>query len=215
MNGYFGGTVAAPIWHDFMLRAMQGYRIEGFPAPPPPERGRVPGVVGLRSEEAQAILVEANFTPIVEKVDSFEETNTVLSQSPGSGASAVLGSAVSIQISNGKGEPVIVPRLTGLREDDAVRELEELDLFASIAYVEVNDPNLDGIVLTQTPIGDGRKEVDAGSTVELQVGRFQDGGGNDGGGDGNGNGNGGNGGNGNGNGGNGGNGNDSRSPLRR
>src|SRR5688500_8712904 len=131
MNGYFGGTVAAPIWQNFMVKAMQGYRIEGFATPPPPERGRVPGVVGLRSEEAQAILVEANFTPIVEKVDSFEETNTVLSQSPGSGASAVLGSAVTIRVSNGKGEPVIVPHLTGLREGDAVTKLEKLDLFAS------------------------------------------------------------------------------------
>jgi membrane peptidoglycan carboxypeptidase len=178
MNGYFGGTVAAPIWHDFMVRAMQGYRVEGFPAPPPPERGQVPDVVGLRSGEAQAILVEANFTPIVEKVGSFEATNTVLSQAPGGGASAVLGSAVTIQISDGKGEPVIVPHLTGLREDDAVKKLERLELIASITYVGVNDPHLDGIVLAQTPIGDGSKEVDVGATVELQVGRFQDGNGN-------------------------------------
>ena len=178
MSGYFGGTVAAPIWHDFMIQAMQGYRIEGFPAPPAPERGQVPDVVGLKSEEAQALLVEANFTPVIEKVDSFEETNTVLSQTPGGGASAVLGSAVNVQVSNGKGEPVIVPHLTGLREDDAVKELEKLELFAMITYIDVNDPDLDGIVLAQTPIGDGHKEVDAGSTVELQVGQFQNGNGN-------------------------------------
>ena len=163
---------------------------------------RSPTSSGCRSEEAQALLVEANFTPIVEKVDSFEETNTVLSQTPGGGASATLGSAVTVQVSNGKGEPVIVPHLTGLREDDAVKKLEKLELFASITYVDVNDPHMDGIVLAQTPIGDGTKQVDAGSTVELQVGQFQDGNG-DGNGDGDGNGNG----NGNGNG--------SRALLRR
>ena len=32
----FGGTLAAPIWHDYMLRVMAGMPAEGFPAPPPP-----------------------------------------------------------------------------------------------------------------------------------------------------------------------------------
>jgi membrane peptidoglycan carboxypeptidase len=172
----FGGTVAAPIWQDFMVRAMQGYPVEGFEAPPAPARGRVPDVVGLRSEEAQALLVEANFTPIVEKVVSFEEMNTVLSQTPGGGASAVLGSAVTIQVSNGKGEPVVVPRVTGLTEGDAVKAIENLGLVAAVEYVQVDDHKLDGIVLSQVPIGDGEKLVDPGTTVTLQVGRSGDGG---------------------------------------
>jgi membrane peptidoglycan carboxypeptidase len=179
----FGGTVAAPIWHDFMVRAMQGYPVEGFESPPAPARGQIPDVVGLRSEEAQALLVEANFTPIVEKVKSFEPTNTVLSQTPGGGASAVLGSAVTIQVSNGKGDPIVVPRVTGLTEEEAVAALEELGLVAAVEDVEVDDRTLDGIVLSQVPIGDGEKLVDPGTTVTLQIGRFGRGG-DDGGGDG-------------------------------
>jgi membrane peptidoglycan carboxypeptidase len=177
----FGGTVAAPIWHDFMVRAMQGYPVEGFESPPAPVRGTIPDVVGLRSDEAQALLVEANFTPIVEKVVSFEPPNTVLSQAPGGGTSAVLGSAVTLQVSNGKGEAIAVPRVTGMTEADAVKALEKLGLIAAIEYVPVDDPDLDGIVLSQVPIGDGEKLVDLGATVTLQVGRL--GGGNDGGGD--------------------------------
>lgn len=186
MDGYFGGTVAAPIWQDFMLEAMRDYPVEGFEAPPPPERGRVPDVVGLRSEEAQSVLVEANFTPIVEKVPSFEIVNTVLTQTPGGGVSAVLGSAVTIKVSNGKGDPVVVPRVVGLSESHAVRELEKEGLVAEIEYVAVDDPGLDGIVVAQAPIGN--KLADLGSTVTLQVGELRGGGG---GGNGNGNGNGG------------------------
>ncbi len=52
-----------------MVKALAGLPFEGFEAPPPPESGKVPDVVGLTSEEAQAALVEANFTPIVEKVE--------------------------------------------------------------------------------------------------------------------------------------------------
>lgn len=178
MNEYygdsvFGGTVAAPIWHDFMIQAVQGYTIEGFEAPPAPQRGLIPDVVGLPSEEAQALLVEANFSPIVEKVESFEATNTVLTQAPGGGSSAVLGSAVTIQVSDGKGEPVIVPRLIGESERDAVKELRRLGLEAAVTSTPVDDPAFDGIVVDQTPIGDGSKEVDVGTVVTIVIGEFQ------------------------------------------
>jgi len=189
MDGYFGGTVAAPIWQDFMVRALEDYPVEGFEAPPPPERGRVPDVVGLRSEEAQSVLVEANFTPIVEKVPSFEIVNAVVTQSPGSGVSAILGSAVTIKVSNGKGDPVVVPRVVGLPESHAVREIEREGLVASVEYVAVDDPGLDGIVVAQSPIGN--KLADHGATVTLQVGELRGGNGNgNGGGNGNGSGSG-------------------------
>ena len=188
MNTYygdsvFGGTVAAPIWHDFMVQAMQDYPIEGFETPPPPQSGTVPEVVGLRSEEAQEILVEANFTPIVEKVDSFEPTNTVLSQAPEGGSRLTLGGAVKLQVSTGKGEPVVVPRVKDLNEAKAVKVLEDVGLVAAVEYVTVDDPALGGIVVDQTPIGDGNKIVDVGATVTIQVGVFE-GGGDEGGGDG-------------------------------
>ncbi|HEX6230991.1 MAG TPA: transglycosylase domain-containing protein [Actinomycetota bacterium] len=195
MNTYygdsvFGGTVAAPIWHDFMVRAMQGYPIEGFEQPPSPESGRVPDVIGMRSAEAQSVLVEANFTPLVEKVDSFEPVNTVIAQAPGGGARLTLGGAVAISVSNGKGEPVVVPRVNGLAEAEAVKVLEKAGLVAAIERVRVDDPKLDGLVVAQTPIGDGSKVVDVGATVTIQVGELEggDNGNGNGGGDGNGNG---------------------------
>ncbi|MEX2421599.1 MAG: penicillin-binding transpeptidase domain-containing protein, partial [Actinomycetota bacterium] len=192
-SSVFGGTVAAPIWQDFMVRAMEGFPVEYFEAPPPPESGTIPNVVGLTLEEAEAILVEANFTPIPEDVRSFEPVGSVLSQKPG-GGTARLGSGVKLQVSNGKGEPVVVPRVTGLPEAEAIAVLAEVQLFADVQLVQVQDPALEGIVVDQLPNGDGNKLVDKGATVTIYVGSLDpDAGGGNGGGDGGGDGSDGNG----------------------
>jgi penicillin-binding protein 1A len=180
-DSVFGGTIAAPIWQDFMSRAMAGWPVEGFESPPAPESGSIPDVLGLPIEEAEAILVEANFTPVVEEVLSFEEKGTVLTQEPG-GGTARLGSAVHLTVSDGKGEPVIVPRVVELTEADAIKQLTKLGLIADVQYVPVDEASLDGIVVDQIPIGDGNKMVDVGATVTIFVGEFKDGGGGDGGG---------------------------------
>jgi penicillin-binding protein 1A len=168
----YGGTIAAPIWGDYMRAVMAGQPSRGFPPPPPPERGRVPAVLGMRSEEAQGKLVKANFTPIVKKVASFEPANTVLGQSPGPGTSAILGSAVTIQVSDGKGEPAEVPRVVGMPRDKAVKAIQAAGLVAKVVYVDA-DEDREGLVISQTPIGD--KVVERGSTVTIQVGRKQGG----------------------------------------
>jgi penicillin-binding protein 1A len=195
----FGGTVAAPIWHDFMLRAMRGLPVRGFEAPPAPESGAVPGVVGLPIEHAKRVLAKANFTPIEKEVRSFEPAGTVLKQSPGAGARVRLGSAVTLGVSDGKGEAITVPRVVGMAEAQAVHLLEQRGLTVQIDHAPVQDRSRDGIVIAQFPIGNGQKVVDAGTLVTITIGTFEDGGGpgdgNDGG-NGNGNGGGGSGGSG-------------------
>jgi serine/threonine-protein kinase len=124
--------------------------------------------MGLSSEEAQTMLVEANFTPIVEKVSSSKQKNTVIAQAPGGGTTLELGSAVALQVSNGKGEPVLVPRVVGLGKVAAVLALEEAGLVAALKWVEVEDEDLVGRVVSQVPIGN--KELDVGSTVTIYVG---------------------------------------------
>jgi eukaryotic-like serine/threonine-protein kinase len=152
-----------------MVKALAGMPVEGFEAPPPPEHGKVPDVVGLSSSEAQAALVHANFTPIVEKTPSSAPLNTVISQTPGGGAKVVLGAAVHIQVSNGKLEAVIVPRVVGLKQEAAVKAIENAGLIAKVKYVDVTDKHEEGIVLSQVPIGN--KPVDPGSTVTITVGQ--------------------------------------------
>jgi membrane peptidoglycan carboxypeptidase len=168
-HSVFGGTLAAPIWRAFMVKALVGVPVEGFEAPPAPEHGKVPDVVGLKSDEAQTALVDANFTPIVEKTPSSQALNTVIGQTPGGGANVVLGSAVHIQVSNGQLEAVTVPRVVGLTQDNAVNALDKAGLIANVQFVEVTDKHQEGVVLSQVPIGN--KQVDPGSTVTIMVGQ--------------------------------------------
>jgi penicillin-binding protein 1A len=184
----FGGTVAAPIWQDFMVRAMQGFPVEGFESPPAPESGTVPRVVGLPIEQAEHALAQANFTPIREEIQSFEPAGTVLTQSPGGGARVRLGSAVRLGVSNGRGEAITMPMVVGMTESAAVHALEKRGLVVEIDREVVQDASREGIVIAQSPIGNGAKVVDAGSVVTITVGTLHGGG--VGGGPGNGNGNG-------------------------
>jgi len=177
----YGGTVAAPIWHSFMVKAMAGMPVEGFPGPPVQVRGTIPNVVGLRSAEAQQIVIDAKFTPVVQKVESSAPANTVLEQAPPGGATATLGSGVTLTVSNGKGKgdggetgpPVSVPAVTGIAEKDAVSALENSGLVPAVQYVDVTDPKRQGIVLTQSPAVGER--VPSGSNVVIVVGQHHGG----------------------------------------
>jgi hypothetical protein len=165
----YGGTLAAPIWHAFMARATAGMPVASFPAPPPTRQGTVPDVTGMTSVEAQHAVEQAHFTPIVQKAKSFLPVNTVLTQLPAAGTHAALGGGVKLVVSDGKGEPVVVPDVVGLAEARAVARIEDAKLHVSVHYVDVTTRKEDGVVLEQTPPG-GRR-VDPGSTIVLHVGR--------------------------------------------
>jgi penicillin-binding protein 1A len=176
-SSVFGGTVAAPIWHDFMMRAMRGLPVRGFEAPPAPESGAVPGVVGLPIEHAKRVLAKANFTPIEKEVRSFEPAGTVLKQSPGAGTRVRLGSAVTLGVSDGKGEAITVPRVVGMAQAQAVHLLQQRGLTVAIDHAAVQDRSRDGLVIAQFPIGNGQKVVGAGTLVTITVGTFEEAGG--------------------------------------
>jgi len=185
MNAYygqsvFGGTLAAPIWNAFMRKATAGMPVEGFEAPPKPESGQVPDVVGLMVEEAERVLAKANFTPLSEMVSSSEPKGTVIGQAPRGGATMELGSAVKLRVSDGKGEPVVVPRVIGLGKVAAVQALEKVGLVPIVQFSEVKDETLANRVVSQSP--HGNKVVDVGTKVTIWIGVAPPGGGNGGGG---------------------------------
>ncbi len=168
-HSVYGGTLAAPIWHTFMAKATAGMPAQGFPAPPPVKTGTIPRVVGMRLSDAQAKIEEARFTPIVHKVDSSEPLNTVIAQSPHAGSTAPLGGGVRLLVSNGRGQPVEVPKVVGMTKVKAVAAIEAAGLVAHVEFVDVTDEKQDGIVRAQAPIAG--KQVDDGSEVTIQVGR--------------------------------------------
>jgi membrane peptidoglycan carboxypeptidase len=109
MPGAYGGTVAAPIWHDFMMVAMRGLPALALPPVPELERARVPDVVGLGHQAAVSALVRANFTPSAVSVASGRPAGTVVGQSPAGGTTTTAGSVVTIRISNGRAPSPVVP----------------------------------------------------------------------------------------------------------
>ena len=165
----FGGSLAAPIWHDFMIKAVAGMPILGFPTAPPAAGGNVPNVVGKKQDEAIKILTDANFTPSVQMVDSVEPAGIVVAQAPCGGCSATLGSIVTIQVSNGTPPKTTVPNVVGAKQADATRTLENAGFVVKVVYQPVNDPKLDGIVLAQSP--KAGTQTDAGTTVTITVGQ--------------------------------------------
>ncbi len=164
----FGGTLAAPIWHDYMLRVMAGMPAESFPAPPAPQSGTVPDVVGQRSEHAQNVLAKANFTPLVEIVDSADPKGTVVAQTPAGGTALELGGLVTIQVSSGVPSKVKVPDVVGMSRTDAKTALEAAGFVVEVVSKHVSDPHNVDVVLDQQPAG-GTKLLQ-GSTVTITVG---------------------------------------------
>jgi membrane peptidoglycan carboxypeptidase len=167
MPGAYGGTVAAPIWHDFMLRAMQGLPSETLPGAPSLERARVPDVVGLSQAQAVEVLAEANFTPIVGVVGSAEPAGTVVGQAPGGGALVTAGGQVTIQVSNGNAPSGRVPDVIGLPEGDAAAALQGAGYGVQVAGSATNKKGLAGIVADQAPPAGTR--LDQGQTVTIIV----------------------------------------------
>ncbi len=164
----FGGTLAAPIWHDYMTRVMSGMPALGFPAPPAPEVGTVPDVVGFRSEHAQNVVAAANFTPKVDVIDSALPKGTVVMQTPAGGTGAELGALVTIEVSSGSPSKVKIPDVVGLAADDARAALEQAGFVVAIVERHVSDPANDGEVLAQDPSGD--EKALQGTTVTITVG---------------------------------------------
>ena len=164
----FGGTLAAPIWHDYMARIMAGMPAVGFPSPPAPEVGTVPEVVGFKSEHAQNVLANANFTPKAEIVDSALPKGTVIAQTPAGGTSSELGALVTIQVSSGVPIKVKIPDVVGMSVDDARAALETAGFVVEIVERHVSDTHNDGLVMAQDPAA-GIKALQ-GTVVTVTVG---------------------------------------------
>jgi membrane peptidoglycan carboxypeptidase len=167
----FGGTFPARIWHDYMLQAVRRLPVEDFPKPPAAATGEVPNVVGKYIDEAKKILADANFTALVEEVPSVKPAGEVVAQAPGAGASLELGSAVTVQVSNGKVPVLQVPNVIGLQEQQAQQVLSKAGFNWKVSYVQVNDANLDGLVFGQDPAPGTRTQ--ASIVVQIVVGNFQ------------------------------------------
>ena len=125
--------------------------------------------IGMEQDEALAALAAQGFTAgAVTVVPSEQLCGTVVSQTPDVGVSAQLGSLIDLTVSGGR---VVVPELTGQREEEALSRLDALGLARGmITYELVEDARQDGVVLDQSL--EKFTEVLPQSVLELTVGYY-------------------------------------------
>jgi penicillin-binding protein 1A len=167
----FGGDIPAEIWHDFMSQVVQGLPADSFPGPPAQQNGVVPKVVGMTQAAATVTLAHANFTAVPTSVPSSQPAGTVVGQSPSAGSHAILGSAVSISVSNGHSTKITVPNVIGMTQANATAALQKAGFKVNVVSVPTSDKKQDGVVLDQDPKGGQKRQQ--GSTVSIAVGKFQ------------------------------------------
>lgn len=126
----------------------------------------VPQLVGMSLPEASDTLSELGLSAKVEKVDSQEAENTVLTQDVKPGKKVKPGKSLILQVSGG-GKQIKIPDVRSMKTEDAIRTLEEAG-FSVTKTLKVNDAEHEpGTVLAQNPYGG--QTVDSGVGVELLV----------------------------------------------
>jgi penicillin-binding protein 1A len=178
----FGGTVAAPVWKQFMLYLTEDLVALDFPEPPDGTsayyavpRARVPNIsVGMPLDKIKNLVYNAHLRVDLVEVGSFEEVGTILSISPGPGASLSQGAAVTVEISIGIPEEIEGPDLVGLAvgEVDAALALFLEENAVTLSWIRVDvetvDPALWGRVIATDP--PPLALVSPGDTITVSVG---------------------------------------------
>jgi beta-lactam-binding protein with PASTA domain len=129
----------------------------------------VPSVVGLLFETAAAQLQAAEFAVARTDVDSDEPRGTVVSQNPAGNSTAALRSTVTLSVSKGP-TTIEVPDVTGLDVAAARQTLRAAGFRVTVTTSDTEDESLDGLVASQSPLGQTQAEAD--STVAIEVWRY-------------------------------------------
>jgi beta-lactam-binding protein with PASTA domain len=126
----------------------------------------VPGVVGLRAEEAARRLRRAHLDLRIALVASSREAGTVLAQQPSGGEDVERGTTIELRVAK-RATPVLVtaPRLLGSPASTAKSRLRALGLRWTVT-MRASDQTR-GTVVGQTPFA-GRR-VEKGATIRLTV----------------------------------------------
>ncbi len=129
----------------------------------------VPNVVGLPYDQAASELQSAGFGVSRTNVDSTLAAGVVVDQEPAGGSSSTRGTTVRLSVSRGP-TTQNVPDVTFQDESVARATLENNGFRVRVVREATDDPDLDGIVVSQDP--PGSTQAAPGSLVTLYVGRF-------------------------------------------
>jgi serine/threonine-protein kinase len=139
-----------------------------------PQPVAVPNVLNLPIDQASSTLQAAGFQVSTRFVDNDQPANTVIDQSPQSGASAGKGSVVSLTVSKGP-KTSTVPDVSSTDLGTAEQTLRASGFSnIKVVYQDTTDPNSDGVVLDQSP--QGGQQVAPKTAITLTVGHLTTGG---------------------------------------
>jgi beta-lactam-binding protein with PASTA domain/predicted Ser/Thr protein kinase len=130
----------------------------------------MPSVIGQSFAEASRQLRAAGFTPVRQDVDDSAPKGQVIDQDPAPGSLHPPGTEVTLTVSTGQ-STTTVPEVLGQDEETARATLENDGWNVIVRDTATENPEEDGIVLSQTP-GPGA-EAEPGSDVTIVVGRVE------------------------------------------
>ena len=134
-----------------------------------PKPVTVPNVVGLPYDQAAAELRRNGFGVSRIDVDSELPTGSVVDQEPSGGSESSKGSTVTLSVSKGP-TTAAVPDVTTQDYAIAQTTLENAGFRTRFVFEDTDDPGLDGIVISQDPVGGTQAKPN--TLVTLFVGRY-------------------------------------------
>ncbi|MPY81955.1 MAG: Stk1 family PASTA domain-containing Ser/Thr kinase [Actinophytocola sp.] len=145
-----------------------------------PQMVEVTDYTGKSYETANAGLSAAGFDVNRVAVDSDQPQGIVVNQDPSSGT-AVKGSTVTVEVSNGSQQLIEMPDVIDRTEDEARQMLSDAGHTGEVQVVEneTSDPSRDGLVSSTTP--EAGDELQRSDTVTLYVDKYVEDSGSDGG----------------------------------
>lgn len=177
----YGGTVAAPVWNDFMTWLIDKEAIPATEFPPAPEgtdaffrvpKTTVPDVSGMGEAEARSEIQHAGLRAVIEKIASIEPEGTFLGQSPAAGVEVTQGGVVTVQYSSGVPPELVDIHGVALADVDAAmtafNDASGLGLEWTYEYVPTSEPGAIGFVIgTNPPAG---SLVEPGQLITIYIG---------------------------------------------
>ena len=178
----FGGTVAAPIWAEYMKVLLADEDPGVFPDLPEEDlevfftipTTQVPSVVGLDVTSAKSALSQANLVGWEVPFNSLSPAGTVLGQSVAAGATVEQGVTVYMNVSTGVVPTVVLPqRLIGMTQADAIYNIQlladEAQATLNVSIQQVEGEGRPGVVIGMNPAPGAT--VGSGATITLFVSR--------------------------------------------
>ena len=134
-----------------------------------PKPVTVPSVVGLPYDQAASELQSAGFNVSRIDKDSDQAAGIVTDQTPSGGSAGSKGSTVTLTVSKGPSTSA-VPDVTSQDYAIAQTTLDNAGFRSKIVFEDTSDQSMDGIVISQDPVGGSQEKPD--TVVTLFVGRF-------------------------------------------